>query len=114
MFKKFLLVSWVALAMAAPVFAQESGSEFKPQAGEITAEVQLNLTNSSGSTITLNGIRGRYFLSPTKAFRLGISGSINNSDLANDVERTSSTFRIPPGIENHFTGTERLSPYIGS
>ncbi len=99
--------------MAFPAFSQD-GSGLKPQGGDITAEVQLNLSSSNNNTISFPQFKGRYFLSPTSALRLGLGLGVNNQELANDVERNSSSYSIGLGIEKHLAGTERLSPYFGA
>ncbi|MFC6996998.1 outer membrane beta-barrel protein [Rufibacter roseus] len=112
MLKKSFSVLALAMALAFPAFSQTSGTGFKPQTGDITTEVQLSLFTES-STIRLNQIRGRYFLSPTSAFRLGLTLNSENYK-ENDIERNYTNLGISPGIEKHFAGTDRLSPYIGA
>lgn len=74
----------------------------------------------------MNNLRFRYFASSDIAYRLGFSVSsstekdINlvNPGANNEAEledKTSSFgFSISPGIEKHFEGTDRLSPYVGA
>lgn len=54
---------------------------------------------------------------------LGITTSSSSSDYAENstdtaeigtLDRSSSTFKIGVGIEKHFAGTTRLSPYVGA
>jgi hypothetical protein len=83
----------------------------KPTTGEITGEVQLSLTD--GSTVGLNQLRGRYFMNPSTALRA--SFTLNSyTDTNDDKIRKSTYVAIAPGIEKHFAGTERLSPYVGA
>lgn len=97
---------------------------FKPIAGEKTLEVQF--APLGGTPISISGIRGRYFTTATSAYRLNaFLGYTTSSDITQqedadldekELKTTSSNFRIAlaPGIEKHFAGTNRLSPYIGA
>ena len=125
--KKILMT--VALAATALVSAQAQ-SELKPLAGQVTTDFTLfangifNTTNSpvgSVSNLGLNtaALKGRYFLMDNLALRatLGLdnaSTTDKNSDPLNEVVKKSNTFTLGLGIEQHFGGTDRLSPYIGA
>ncbi|QHL88514.1 outer membrane beta-barrel protein [Nibribacter ruber] len=91
--------------------ASTAGGGIKPTTGEITGEVQLSLTD--GSTVGLNQLRGRYFLSPSTALRLSFALDAYN-DTNDDETRSTTLVSLSPGIEKHFAGTDRLSPYIGA
>ncbi len=99
--------------------------DLKPKAKKISTELnvnpfngQLNLNNS------LNQIKLRYFVKPDFAVRLGFNVNkrdslykTNNaygttSNFYND-DRKSTTFAFNAGLEKHFAGTRRLSPYVG-
>jgi hypothetical protein len=121
MLKKFIFAAAFTLVtgFAASAFAQDvtvtsastSGGGIKPTTGEVTGEVQLSVAD--GSTISLNQLRGRYFLNPTTALRA--SFALNSSTDTNDDETRSTTLvSLSPGIEKHFAGTDRLSPYVGA
>ncbi|QMU30744.1 hypothetical protein [Adhaeribacter radiodurans] len=106
----------------------------KPQAGNFTTELTLGLfttnyfNNYNGSYgyqnnvfslgNILSQIRGRYFYQNNKAFRLSFNyeHNSNNNAYSNNYKSTRSgnTFTINPGLEKHFKGTSRLSPYIGT
>lgn len=102
---------------------EEINSEFKPDAGEKTLEVQFAPFGSN--PISVNGIRARWFRSPDKAFRLNAFISVNtdteitqqeNADLNLKELKDKSflfTVSIQPGYEFHLKGTDRLSPYFG-
>lgn len=124
--KKMLLT--VALAMATLyTSAQESeNSDFKPTKGSFATELNFNpfRGNLSFSNV-LNQIKGRYFLSPQLALRLGLN--VNTLDSAQNYgnpygtqasfssdDRKSTSFGLNIGVEKHFKGTKRLSPYIGA
>ncbi|KAA5549274.1 outer membrane beta-barrel protein [Adhaeribacter rhizoryzae] len=119
--KFFLLLAFPAFFTIA-ANAQDTPESRKPEAGDITTEVNLGLFNN-GITLNniLNQLRGRYFLSPTMAVRLGVNANLDswenepnqNNNNSNTTSRTTN-FNISPGIEKHFAGTSRLSPYIGA
>ncbi|EJF11784.1 BT1926 family outer membrane beta-barrel protein [Pontibacter sp. BAB1700] len=84
---------------------------YKPTTGDITTEVSVNL--EYGTFLNGGQLRVRKFTAENKALRLGTSLDYTYSKM--DAEVYSSTFGISlvPGIERHFGGTNRLSPYIG-
>lgn len=115
---------------AVTCFAQtakvDSTDNLKPNAKSFTTELNVNPFNGQVNlNNSLNQIKFRYFTSPTVALRFGFNisriDSVNNVDnpygtnsyFSND-EKTSTTIGINLGIEKHFTGTKRLSPYIGA
>ncbi|MCO4293909.1 hypothetical protein NF867_13675 [Solitalea sp. MAHUQ-68] len=80
---------------------------------------QLSLNNA------VNLIKVRYFKSPELALRLGlIANSTGTNDDYNNPygtnsnfyknETSSTTLGLNFGLEKHFKGTRRLSPYIGA
>ncbi|WP_062543014.1 hypothetical protein [Rufibacter tibetensis] len=109
MFQKFLFAATCCLSLGFVAAAQD----IKPAAGDVTAEVQLNLTEGSTVGLGASQLRGRYFLSPTTAVRTSFSLQVQNDDFNDDYNRTSTRIEFAPGIEKHFAGTERLSPYVG-
>lgn len=113
MLKKFIIAAAFTVVAGFSASAQDATATggIKPTTGEITGEVQLSITG--GSTISLNQLRGRYFLSPTTAFRASFALDAY-SDTNDDENRTSTLVVLAPGIEKHFAGTERLSPYVGA
>ena len=112
--KKVLVASAIAL------FATVSAQEYKPTAGDVT--VDLGVAGGLGDTsIALAdggaAFKARYFKTDKFAYRLTML-------LANNATTTNPTSNIVAkdkdfslglgfGIEQHFTGTERLSPYVG-
>ena len=113
-----LLALSCCLAAAFTAQAQTTATEspenktFKPIAGDNTTEVTVHLNQD----IFLNGgkLRWRKFTKDTKAFRLSIGFNGNYEKLDEDAHRSSFGLNIAPGIEKHFAGTNRLSPYIGA
>ena len=79
---------------------------------------QLTLNNA------LNQIKFRYMITGANALRLGVSTDsrrvVNNAENVygtspskDDETMTTTMIGINFGFEKHFTGTKRLSPYIG-
>jgi hypothetical protein len=123
--KKVLLV---AAIVCAAISSNAQEVIFKPAAGEKTLEV--NFTPLGGSPISINELKFRKFLSETTAFRLGISVAyssntadptyagpdVDGNGIADfeEVDKNSSLgVSLSPGIEKHWSGTNRLSPYMG-
>lgn len=120
--KKVLLIA----AIAAGVFTTSNvnAQDFKPAGGE--KNVEVNFTPMGNAPISINNLRFRYFSSSDMAFRVGFSVSSSSTTTPSivqdsngedqEVESKSSTFglSINPGIEKHFEGTDRLSPYVGA
>ncbi len=117
--KKLFLVGALAL------FSAVSAQEFKPTAGDVT--VDLGVAGGLGNT-TINlpdqgfgtgaMFKARYFKTDKIAYRGTLflaNNSETNNDFINDVkeEMDNYGFGLGFGMERHFTGTERLSPYVG-
>ena len=105
-------------------FAKKEMS-FKPLAGDVTAE--LGLTGgilNSDINLTENGmLKFRYFIKDHLAIRLGATINAGSektnvySTLTNAegyVKENNFGLGINLGIEKHFEGTKRLSPYVGA
>lgn len=119
--KKVLLVA----AIAAGIFTTNelNAQDFKPSGGE--KNIEVNFAPLGGNPISMNNLRFRYFASSDIAYRLGFSVSSSttknitanqgpNSDIDLEDKTSSFGFSINPGIEKHFEGTDRLSPYVGA
>lgn len=116
--RKLLIIASLFFA-GATVQAQD----FKPQAGSVTTDFGL-YGGISDSELDLNEgiLRFRYFAKENLAYRLGFgAGVYNNVDkvYGADGEEGSRTYTdnsltINLGIEKHFAGTNRLSPYVGA
>ncbi len=114
--KKPLLTIATCL-MVSGIFAQ------KPEKGTVTSELGLSLS-SGYSSINTFGINGRYFVKSDLALVLGIGASYSN-DVNNFAENTDGTgdegsfttknryTELALGIQQHFAGTDRLSPFFG-
>jgi hypothetical protein len=113
---KKLFLPMVALFCSATAMAQDG---FKPVAGNVTLEANVNLL---GGTVNLNNslnqVKVRYFLADDMAIRFGLGLGMNtdknvmNGD-SSWTEDKMTSWSISPGIEKHFAGTDRLSPYAG-
>ena len=119
--KRVLLIA----AIAAGVFTTSNvnAQDFKPAGGE--KNIEVNFTPLGGSPISINNLRLRYFSSADMAIRVGISVTSSSTtdvqlgagtDGKGELEDKSSSFgfAISPGIEMHWEGTDRLSPYYGA
>jgi hypothetical protein len=113
----FIMICTVASAQFVPQTQQtpagRSGSptdvaqKFKSGSGDKTFE--MNFNPLSATPLSLNYIRARFFTSDNFAVRTGVSLALkSNSD------SKAFDFALLPGIEKHFEGTEKLSPYMGA
>ena len=113
-------------ALAAAVFTTTdlNAQDFKPAGGE--KNVEVNFTPLGGSPVSINNLRFRYFKSSDMAFRVGLN-VVSNSSTSEDVvnvgtpqeltledQSSSFGFGINLGVEKHWSGTDRLSPYYGA
>jgi hypothetical protein len=95
-----------------------------------SVEVQMNLTGDA-NTVVAPALKYRLFVSDKLAFRfgLGFDGSKEENNyyeydleatgvpappggIGTEVNKTAS-WSVMPGVEYHFAGTDRLSPYAG-
>jgi hypothetical protein len=114
-----LAVAFTVQAQTAEL-TQSENKTYKPTAGDITTEVAVNL--EQGISLNRGGIRMRKFVTADKAYRLGVDADYVSNKMADhtstrygaEMQQTSFSISIAPGIEKHFVGTDRLSPYIGA
>lgn len=97
----------------------------KPRKGSFATELNFNPFKGNLSlNNSLNQIKGRYFISDAVALRAGLSINVIDSTFSSgnpygaEAQIISGTNKrtglgINIGIERHFKGTKRLSPYIG-
>ena len=129
--KPVLIILLLSFSFAFAQFEEKSGSQFKPEGGDMNLELSVNpgsiFGSGSGSTFGFiqNSIKFRSFSSSFKAFRMGVGVNYSNDidiiqeadDDTNDLELKSYSSRYSvsfmPGFEKHFEGTKRLSPYTG-
>ena len=117
--RKFIIL-FVSISLFHNVLAQ------KPIKGERSAEVNLNFqTGAAAISYDLPAeLRFRYFLQDNVALRLrlGMNASSNKYAISNPqgtiisevVSKTGFGFTFAPGIEKHFVGTKKLSPFMGA
>lgn len=98
----------------------DAGTFTKPIKGTVVMEVNFapNLTSQGifslptfNNDLGVIGVKGRKFLSETKAVRAMANLSVSNSGV--EGEDTQFTVAAGIGIENHLKGAERLSTYWG-
>jgi hypothetical protein len=106
--KKRILLFTGLLALFSKVNAQSSNEDsiFKPVAGEKTFELFIN--PFSATPITFNNVRLRKFATENKAYRLG-----GTFGFISQAPNFNLNLSLMSGIEKHFKGTKRLSPYVG-
>ncbi|PKV66984.1 opacity family porin [Pontibacter ramchanderi] len=105
-----LAAAFTAQAQTAEV-VQPENKTYKPTAGDITTEVSVNL--EYGTFLNGGQLRVRKFTAENKALRLGTSLDYTYSKMEAEVYSSTFGISLAPGIERHFGGTNRLSPYIG-
>jgi len=124
--KKLFTTSAVLLSMVTFTMAQDAASDFKPAGG--ANNLELNFVPLNGKPIQLTYIRYRRFLNEKTAIRVGIGFSYSSSKadsvfnanitagntVSEGYKMTKMGWNIKPGFEKHFSGTNRLSPYIGA
>lgn len=91
--------------------AQDASNAYKPTAGNTTFEVGVNLY---GGTFLQGGqVRLRRFTSEQMAYRYGASANYDYNKESVNASSSNLTLSFAPGVEKHFAGTEKLSPYLG-
>lgn len=115
-------VARMACAQTSPVTETEG---LKSTKGSFVTELNFNPFKGNLSlNNALNQIKGRYFIQDDLALRLGVGINVADSSAnygspygtnsyfnTNKVKSTGLDFNF--GLEKHFKGTARLSPYIG-
>jgi outer membrane protein W len=94
----------------------------KPTAGSKTAEVNFTGAGLNSFSYTTPELRFRHFATDNMAYRLRVNLGMSSTTVKEntggvDVERKASSgfgLTIAPGIEKHFAGTAKLSPYYGA
>jgi len=111
--KLILLFCCFAVVLGINAQKQDQGSQ----------TIEMEFAPLGSEPFKINSLRYRYFLQENIAFRASIfmGGKRNTtfSDTTGGYPLTKNRngnfdFSIRPGIERHFEGTDRLSPYLGS
>lgn len=128
--KKTLVCALFTVASIAVRAQSDNGSssenaQLKPSAKTFATELNFNPFKGNLSlNNSLNQVKFRYFVKEDLALRLGVNINQKDSVINSgnpygtqstyfENERKSTTLGINLGIEKHFKGTRRLSPYIG-
>lgn len=118
-----LLILALSVISSCSIYAQDT---LKTAAKSWSAELNVNPFQGQISlNNTLNQIKVRYFATEKLAYRLafnindvrkdnGQSNVYGTSPIENSDIKKSTTLSVNLGLENHFAGTRRLSPYIGA
>ncbi len=98
----------------------------KAEAQDLTLEATLNLqVGGAPISFEVSEIRMRYFITSKLALRTRFAFDLMSSTdyvynpmdptvMPFTLESSASNFNLGLGIEKHFTGTDKLSPYIGA
>ncbi|MDO4692682.1 MAG: BT1926 family outer membrane beta-barrel protein [Porphyromonadaceae bacterium] len=120
-----LLISLLALCALGIASAQN----YKADQGMVSTEVSLFASGltSNPLDLTQGGIKGRIFLGETLALRIGLNLSTDLTSATKEdnqtvqdkiVKATSNIYAnkvlLDVGVEKHFAGTKRLSPYVAA
>ncbi|WP_439881242.1 hypothetical protein ACSX1A_19135 [Pontibacter sp. MBLB2868] len=109
-----------------PAADSTASSSLKPQAKHVATELNINPFNGTISlNNAINQLKFRYFTASNFAIRIGFNGNktsfssentnpYGTNSYRNENERSSTTLGLNLGVEKHFAGTRRLSPYIGA
>lgn len=125
---KRLLSFFLAFLATGASYAQSAETDslsLKATAGSFATELNFNPFNGEISlNNSLNQIKVRYFAKSDLALRLGFNVSTDNALTDNQQpygtdnyrfkdKKSSTTIGVNAGVEKHFKGTRRLSPYVG-
>ncbi|MCU0441740.1 MAG: hypothetical protein MUE96_05025 [Bacteroidia bacterium] len=117
---KKTILSLAMVAMGVAAFAQ------KPAAGDKTIETSLLFqTGTAPISLFTPNLRARYFIADGLAARVEFvfESDKTTTNFTENADGTggkgsavakSSSFTFAPGIEKHFAGTEKFSPYVGA
>ncbi len=109
-----LFTALVSFSFASAQITTNAGTFNKPAAGDTAFEMNF-MPNLDGAAMFAESNSGtlmmRSFKSETRATR--ISASLTVLDTGEEDSSTSYVASVGYGIENHFSGAERLSTYWG-
>lgn len=109
-------------ALAICAFGVMNAQDFKALKGDVTTDFGLfnHGILSENAPVGLNNgmLKGRYFLMDDLALRGSFSlynHSKKDTSVKDEIKtQKGSIFAFGLGIEKHFAGTDRLSPYVGA
>jgi len=113
----FMLAGFILMAQ------DEATDRFRPSKNNFSAEVNFK-PFSSEAPISIDGFRGRLFLSNKLAIRIGCNFATkkihdetpfvyNNTVYYNTRDERYTVAGVNTGIEYHFLNSKRFSPYVG-
>lgn len=113
-----IILAASAVCVGSAAYAQ------KPTKGNVTTEVNLNLTTGNTTDLYGGGLAFRYFLNDGAALSLGfaiLTDKTENTFTENEdgtggqgtQTLSSSSIVFRPGYQKHFAGSERFSPWVG-
>lgn len=109
MIRTLALTAFMACGLSLSANAQETENNLKSVAGNKTLETNLYFGWGNSANLKL-----RRFTTDTNVLRYETSISYHTSNFQDkDGKSNNLTISYIPGLEKHFTGTDRLSPYIG-
>ncbi len=121
----FFCLHIVSYAISQDSLQVSSGDQLKASTGHLAMELNINPFRGDLSlNNALNQIKLRYFTSDNFAIRLAFNIDVKKKEttvtnpygtnpfISNENKKYTG-FGVNVGVEKHFTGTKRLSPYIG-
>jgi len=122
--KAFLVFGLAATTFAAKAQVNDEFKSFKPGKGDVTTELGLagGLNNADFKLNEGGLLRFRYFAKDKLAFRLGIAVNSTSetekfysaTNQEGKMVTRATGFMLNLGVEKHFNGTPRLSPYVAA
>ncbi len=112
----------LAFAICLNAFSEETTEVFKPVRGVYTTQVGLNI--GTGTNLRSFGLNGRYFINSKMACRATYSLTANNTfkkvnqfpdgtGVEGTYSQKTNTNFLFLGVEKHFKGSKRFSPFVG-
>ncbi|MDR1882625.1 MAG: outer membrane beta-barrel protein [Prevotella sp.] len=117
--KKYLFLTGMIALSAMTMHAQESN---KPESGAWMLEVGLAPFATQSIQLQEGEIKVTYLFSDNIGFRLGVGFQTNSASDDNGLGRDEwkrvsvreTELKFTPGLVRFFSGTEKMSPYIGA
>ncbi len=126
LFSLFCFIPFLGVSAQDSLQVNSGADSFKAGRGNVATELNVNpFRGDIAFNNALNQVKFRYFASDGLAIRLAFAASSVRNQVNNTQPygtnpttfehlRKSGTWGLNFGLEKHFTGTRRLSPYIGA